>query len=137
MPIELLIPLIVICFGSAPLFEKAALVGVSPIVGVFIRVCFSIAYLSIALVASGKAKELFNVPAKNILLFAIDSILLITATFLFAKALKTVPVSKLSPLSSTYPLITALLGLLIFREHLSLSQMIGVLLVAGGVYLLK
>ncbi|MBC7707598.1 DMT family transporter [Polaromonas sp.] len=58
---------------------------------------------------------------------------LTVATALFFTGLQAGPVSIVSPLSSTYPLVTTLVAVVLFGAHLSIREVSGILLTCGGI----
>jgi len=52
-------------------------------------------------------------------------------------ALKLGATTKIIPISATYPLVTALLGILILGEQATLLRILGAGLIIGGVWLVK
>jgi transporter family protein len=59
------------------------------------------------------------------------------AQLVFYKALKTGEISRIIPITSCYPLFTFLLGWMFLGEDVTLSKVIGMLLILGGIFLLK
>lgn len=53
--------------------------------------------------------------------------------FFFTKAMELLPVSVVTPISASSPLLTAAIGVFFMRERLSASQWGGLLLILGGV----
>ncbi|MFC2061361.1 EamA family transporter [Elusimicrobiota bacterium] len=52
-------------------------------------------------------------------------------------ALKDAPASKAVPISATYPLIAAVLGVIILKENVTLIRLLGTVLIISGVCLVK
>jgi len=50
----------------------------------------------------------------------------------FFKAMNLGLIGLVSPISSVYPLVTLLFGVLLFAEHVTLMQILGILLVVSG-----
>ena len=86
----------------------------------------------------GKAQALIETSPKAILFFAISGILAgLLGTWTYLAALKMGEASRVVPISATYPLVTALLSFLILKEDLTLSRILGTILVVAGIWLLK
>lgn len=66
-----------------------------------------------------------------------SSILVFLALFAGYTALSTGPVSTINVIISANALVSVLIGLTIFNEHMSLLNMIGAVLVVAGIALLK
>jgi transporter family protein len=58
------------------------------------------------------------------------------ALFFFLKALTSGPAAVVVPLTSLYPVITVLLGIIFLHEGLSLRHLTGIILAAAAVWLL-
>ncbi|MBN1822998.1 MAG: EamA family transporter [Endomicrobiales bacterium] len=130
--------LTVILWGIAPIFDKYALKLGEPFTGTLFRGISVGLLMAVVLVASGKLKAALAIPPKATLFFILSGI---TAggigVFTFYKALQTGSASKIVPLASTYPLVTALLSVLFLGETLTLTRLIGILLIVSGVWLVK
>ena len=127
-----------LAWGMAPIFEKAGLSQVNPIAGLFYRclgVIIGMLILGFFLV---KPREIREVDLGSALLLAAGGFL---ASFLgqicFYHALKLGDVSRMVPISASYPLIAFILGVLLFHEPLSFFKIGGVFLIVSGVWLLK
>ncbi len=55
----------------------------------------------------------------------------------YFKVLKMGPSSKIVPLAATYPLVTAVLSVLILREEVSWQRIVGTGLIIIGIFLVK
>ena len=125
-------------WGLAPLVEKAGLQGCDRVTGVFVR---SIGVLVGALVFGlcwSPWKALLGLNLRTFLLLMFGGFLAsILGQLAFYQALKSGPVSQVTPISGMYPLIASLLGWWLLREPFTVSRLMGVLLVVGGVVLLR
>ena len=126
-------------WGIVPILEKWGLAGATaPSVGVFLRSAgVAVGALLVALAAKPWA-AMAQVPRRSILLLAAGGFL---ASFVgqmaFYHALKHGEVSRVAPLVGTYPLVAAVLGWWLLHEPLTVARAVGVLLVVGGVALLR
>ena len=128
----------VLCWGVSPLLEKEALRRVGPLNGLFIRNLTIFLFFLFYFFCSGRLKEVANVSGKEVILFAISGVLAgFLGMYTYFTLLKTAPVSKIVPLVSTYPLITAILGMCILNEEVSLARILGIVLIITGVFLVK
>ena len=64
---------------------------------------------------------------------ALGGVLVMLGAILFFQGLNIGPVSLVSPLSSTYPLVTAALAIVVFGARLTWTQIVGILIVVVGV----
>ena len=128
----------VLCWGVSPLLEKEALKRVGPLNGLFIRNLTIFLFFLFYFFCSGRLKEVANISGKEVILFAISGVLAgFLGMYTYFTLLKTAPVSKIVPLVSTYPLITAILGMCILNEEVSLVRILGIVLIITGVFLVK
>jgi len=128
----------VLCWGVSPLLEKEALRRVGPLNGLFIRNLTIFLFFLFYFFCSGRLKEVANISGKEVILFAISGVLAgFLGMYTYFTLLKTAPVSKIVPLVSTYPLITAILGMCILNEEVSLARILGIVLIITGVFLVK
>ena len=136
---ELLLVLTILFWGIAPIFDKAALkAGGDPFMGTALRGMFvGIAMLTTTLVAE-KMKPLINMPGKAVTFFILSGLFAgALGVFTYYKALQTGPTSKIVPLASTYPLVTAALSVLFLGETLTAARIAGILLIVVGILLVK
>ncbi|MFH1478309.1 MAG: GRP family sugar transporter [Candidatus Omnitrophota bacterium] len=126
-------------WGCVPILEKAGLMRIDPMPGLFLRV-FGVATGLIVL-------SIFNIQALKTALKAdlrtISLIMLggflasVVGQMFFYHALKSGEASKVVPISGTYPLVSFLLGVIFLGESLTISKGFGVLLVVAGLFLLR
>lgn len=135
----LFILLTIICWGSAPILEKYGLGGgIDEISAVFIRSVAIFLMLIVAFSFSGRVSVLWKAPPKTILVFTISGFLAgLAGMWTYFKALKMAPSSKIVPLVAIYPLLTAILSVLILKEQFSWLRILGTILIVAGVLLVK
>ncbi|HLD36468.1 MAG TPA: EamA family transporter [Planctomycetota bacterium] len=134
----ILLILTAILWGTTPIMEKKGLENTSPIVGLAFRNLAIIICVIAAIFIMGKTKELISTPPKTMLLFALTGIIAgFLAMLTYFGALKLGATTKIIPISATYPLVTALLGILILGEQATLLRILGAGLIIGGVWLVK
>ncbi len=135
----LFIVLTVLFWGTAPLFDKLALKEAPPLSGLIIR---SIAVFSSLIILSFFMKKdffgSFKLSYKVILLFSLSGIFAgLLGMLTYYSALKSLPSSVVVPLCSVYPLVTAILGMLLLAEGFSWLRLLGVILIIIGIWLVK
>jgi len=125
-------------WGCVPLLEKMGLVRTSPLVGLFYRslgVLIGIVMLSCFMV---KPAQLKSIDLKSASFLILGGFLAsFVAQLCFYHSLKTGEISRVVPVSGSYPLIAFLLGILFLGETLTLSKLVGVSLVVAGIIFLK
>ncbi|MDI7259597.1 MAG: EamA family transporter [Thermodesulfobacteriota bacterium] len=136
--VVLLLTVTALLWGSTPILEKIGLAKVDPLVGVTIRSAIVTAGLLILTFVLGKGKELISLDGKSILLFGASGMMAgLLGMWTYYMALKMEATSKIVPIAACYPLVTALLSVLILNEGVSLSRVIGTALIVSGIWLVK
>jgi transporter family protein len=118
--------------------EKAGLMTVRPLPGLFFRCTGVVAGMIVLGVFAVKPAEMRAVEPRAALLLALGGFLAsIVGQFFFYNALRLGEVSRLAPIAGSYPFFTFLLGVLFLGESASLVKIAGVMAIVGGVWLLK
>ncbi len=138
MTMTMLLLLTALLWGSSPILEKIGLGRVDPLTAVTIRSLAITIILLVFLALTGKIKDLFNIDPKSLIIFSISGFL---AGFLgmwtYFGALKLGATSKIVPIAATYPLVTAILSIIILKEGVTLFRIIGTVFIILGVWLVK
>lgn len=130
--------LTIVAWGSTPILEKAALHDVRPLDGLFIRNAAAFLVFMLFFLFTGRIKSLAEAPLRNVFLFSVSGILAgFLGMYCYYHILKINPSSKIVPLAATYPLVAAILGMVLLKEQASLSRIIGTILIIIGVVLVK
>jgi transporter family protein len=125
-------------WGVTPIVEKIGLAKVDPLIGVTIRSAIATAGLFILTFAMGKGKALMEVDGKGFLLFGTSGLMAgLLGMWTYYTALKMEATSKVVPIAASYPLVTALLSILILREGVTLPRVIGTTLIVVGIWFVK
>ena len=125
-------------WGTTPVLEKIGLAKTDPITGVTIRSLTVTIALLLYLVFAGKIKAVFQTDPKTIAIFSLTGILaglLGMVTYFFA--LKKGATSQIVPIAATYPLITAILSVLILGEHVTSLRLIGTVFIITGIWMVQ
>lgn len=131
-----------ILWGVTPILEKIGLGsvtdGVKPFTAVAIRsFAISIALL-IALSVSGGIKEIFQLNRKTIIIFSISGIMAgLLGMLTYFMALKKGAVSRIVPIAATYPLVAAVLSIIILGEKVTWGRVLGTMFIVVGIWLVK
>ncbi|MBM4306494.1 MAG: hypothetical protein FJ115_07755 [Deltaproteobacteria bacterium] len=134
----LLLIITALLWGSTPILEKMGLNKVDPLVGVTIRSTIVTAGLLILTFILGKGRALLSLDGKSILLFGASGMMAgLLGMWTYYMALKMEATSKIVPIAACYPLVTALLSVLILNEGLNASRVIGTALIVSGIWLVK
>jgi transporter family protein len=125
-------------WGMAPLFEKSALATVSPLVALAIRSIIMVGAYGAILLGAGEGPALLRVDARSLFLIAISALLGgIIGLVTYFHALKIGDAAVVVSVTASYPLVTVLLATLVLGEPLSLSRVVGIALIASGVFLVR
>ena len=134
----LLLILTAIFWGSSPILEKMGLTKIEPLTAVTIRSVAVTVVLLIFVALTGRIKDIMQVDAKTTTLFVVSGIM---AGFLgmwtYFGALKLAPASKVVPIAAVYPLVTAVLSIIILKEGVTIFRMIGTILIIIGIWFVK
>ena len=130
--------LTVIFWGTTPILEKSGLKSTDPFSALFIRSAAVFFTLTITFFVSGRLNSLYKIPAKALILFSLSGILAgLLGMWTYFKVLQMNPASKIVPLAATYPLVTAILSVLILKEDFSWQRVLGTVLIVSGIFLVK
>lgn len=125
-------------WGTTPLFEKIGLKHTEPLMGVFIRSLAITVILFVIYLFSGRLNEFTKVPPMGYVLFSASGIMAgLIAMWTYFYLLKAGMASKIVPIAAAYPLITAILSMVILKEEVNMQRIVGVILTIIGVVLIK
>jgi len=134
----LLLIVTTLLWGSTPILEKMGLTKVDPLIGVTIRSAIVTAGLFLLTFLLGKGRALMELDGKSIFLFGASGMMAgLLGMWTYYGALKIEATSKIVPIAACYPLVTALLSVLILKEGITLHRVIGTILIVSGVWLVK
>ncbi len=125
-------------WGVVPILEKIGLADTSPFVGLFYRslgVIFGLVIFSFFVL---NVQEVRSVNTKSALFLILAGFLAsFVAQLVFYHALKIGEVSKVVPISASYPLIAFLLAFIFLGESFSTLKAIGIGLILCGIWALR
>ncbi len=126
-------------WGFAPVFEKLGLVGrIDPYLGVVIRSIPIVVIGLTGLVLMGRIGDVSEVDMKSALYVMTGGVLAgFAGQVAFYTALKGGDASVVVPVAATYPLVALIVSILFLGEALTVQKLAGILLVVGGITLLK
>ncbi len=125
-------------WGFVPFLEKVGLASVDPTAAYLVR-CTGI-FLGIGILISFTPQfpSFAGMGMKSVFFLVLAGILAgVVAQLVFYKALKLGEISKIIPITSCYPLFSFLLGWIFLGEEVTLAKVLGMLLILGGILLLK
>jgi len=134
----LLLAITALCWGSTPILEKVGLKEVDPFVGVTVRSMAITAVLLAVAALSGRLRDIFSVDLRTVVIFSSSGILAgLLGMWTYFWALKMGATSRVVPIAASYPLVTALLGMLLLGEQVTLLRFLGIVLIVVGIWLVK
>lgn len=136
--IILLLIFTAVLWGITPIMEKKGLQNTSPLVGLVFR-NFTVSFILImAILFMNKTKEVFATSLRDIVLFGLSGVIAgLLAMLTYFSALKLGATSQIVPIAATYPLITAIISILVLGEQLTLIRILGTIFIIIGIWLVK
>jgi len=127
-----------IIMGTAPLFGRLGLVHVEPLIGLGIRLFVASSILLVYFFVTGQIQHFFSLPATAVGFFALEGLFAALLGHLFYfYALKSGEISKVVPIVTSAPLVAVLWGIFFLGESLNAFKILGIMLVVGGIILLR
>lgn len=125
-------------WGFVPFLEKVGLSSVEPTAAYLVR-CSGVFLGVVILIAFTPQFPSFGKMGIKAIFFLVLSGILagVVAQLVFYKALKTGDISRIIPVTCCYPLFSFFLGWLFLGEEITVSKAAGMLLILGGILLLK
>ena len=134
----ILLLLTAILWGSSPILEKIGLVKADPLTAVTVRSFAISLILLVFLTVTGKIKDVFAIDAKTLAIFTASGLLAgLLGMWTYFGALKLGATSKIVPIAATYPLVTAILSILILKEGVTIGRLIGTFFIIAGIWLVR
>lgn len=125
-------------WGFVPFLEKLGLSSVEPSTAYVVRCTGVILGAIITICLYNPLPSIGKMGFKPIFFLILAGILAgFVAQLVFYKALKTGEISRIIPITSCYPLFTFVLGWVFLGEDVTVSKVIGMLLIMGGILLLR
>ena len=125
-------------WGFVPIMEKFGLAKVEPFVALFYRCLGVVLGLMCLVLFVVKPVQIKSIDARAALvLVAAGFMASFLAQITFYHGLKIGEVSRVTPISGTYPLIAFILGILVLGETMTLAKLGGVVLIIAGAWLLR
>lgn len=133
-----LLLLTALLWGSSPILEKIGLGKTDPLTAVTIRSLSITIILIIFLTVTGKIRDIFNTDPKTIVIFTVSGFFAgLLGMWTYFGALKLGATSKIVPIAATYPLVTAVLSIIILKEGVTLVRLLGTIFIIAGIWLVR
>jgi transporter family protein len=128
----------VVFWGLAPVFGKLGLEKIDPLLAISIRTIGLAAIVLIVLIFTGRWEEVGEVDPRSGALILLEGVFAgLLGHFAYYFALKAGEVSKTVLLVRGAPIITVVLGVLVFGEKLSFTEIGGMVLIISGSVLMS
>ena len=135
---ELLTILSAVAWAFSSVLYKMAMKEMKPTTVNTIRPLASLFFLVGIVLLTGRGTEFSTLTGKDILYIALATLFgLLIGDLLYMISLKTVGVARAYPLSNMYPLFTISLAAIFLGEEISLSVVIGAVMIVGAIFLLS
>lgn len=132
----LLLPLLASALsGVSAIFEKLSVVQLSGLTVLTLRYSLMLPVLWIALVASGRHRELAGIEPRTFLYVLLPAAMALGSLLLYFTALRGDWVSRVYPLTELGTVIAFVLAVLFLGEPPSLLRLLGTVLIAVGIVL--
>lgn len=136
--IILLLIITAVLWGTTPVLEKIGLGRTDPWTGVTIRSIAITITLIVFLVFTKRIKQVLQVDLKTVAIFSTTGILAGGIGMLtYFMALKKGATSQIVPIAATYPLVTAILSILILGELVTPLRLAGTAFIIIGIWLVQ
>lgn len=125
-------------WGFVPFLEKLGLSSVEPTAAYLVRSSGVFLGVIITLFFTPHLSSLGKMGMKPVFFLVLAGILAgFVAQVVFYKALKTGEISRIVPITCCAPVFTFILGWLFLGEEVTLSKVLGMVFILGGLLLLK
>jgi transporter family protein len=129
--------LAMLCWGLAPLVGKLALFHVHSITVLSIRTLFAASMVLGWNMVFGEFEYFHAIPFRNFIFIGIEALLAtLVGDLAYFMALKRGNINQVTLIMSSSPLVTMLVSYAFFREQISCLQILGALLIIGGLMLI-
>jgi transporter family protein len=128
----------VVFWGLAPVFGKLGLEKIDPLLAISIRTIGLAAIVLIVLIFTGRWEEVGEVDPRSGALILLEGVFAgLLGHFAYYFALKAGEVSRTVLLVRSAPIITVVLGVILFGEKLSFTEIGGMVLIISGSVLMS
>ncbi len=120
------------------MFEKWALRSLDPLLALTVRTGIAALVLIGACFLSHRVYQIKDLTTQDLVALGASGLLAgVLGMFTYFSLLKTGQASKVVPLTAAYPLVTAILSLLVLREDISLMRLLGIIITILGLIILQ
>lgn len=130
--------LVILFWGSAPIFGKLGLTKLDPTIGLAVRSFVISAIMLVYLFFTKQISSIAQADLKSLSFVAVEGILAsLLGHLAYYYALKYGQVSQISPLIAAFPIVTVTLAVLFLGESFTWNKFLGAAFIIIGVILVK
>lgn len=130
--------LAVLCLGLAPFFGKSLLNNVNPVTAFAVRTVIAAFIMVIWLIMSNSLREILNLPLTFWGIVSLEAVLAaVLGDLAYFYALQKGNVQEVAIVMSCAPIITLIVGYVLFEEIISLRHVLAGILITSGLILLN
>jgi transporter family protein len=127
-----------VCWGTAPLFGKAAMLRMDPWMGLAMRSFIISLIMGIWVIVTGHMNQLFRAELSAWGLICAEGILAsLLGHLVYFYAIKYGAISRVIPIASAFPLVAMVGGLLLFSERISWERLLGAIMIVVGITIIR
>ena len=120
------------------MLEKTGLAKATPLAGLTIRTMAVAVALIFTLLFSGQFRQIGAMGSKSVIFMVMGGLIAGgIGQWLYFQALKSMEASRVVPIAGSYPLIAMIASIVFLGEQITLSKIIGTLLIVGGIILIR
>ncbi|MEN6644611.1 MAG: DMT family transporter [Armatimonadia bacterium] len=128
-----------LAWGGAAVCDKFGMRGLTnPLLGVMVRLTVAFAGFWAVFLIKGDWRQLRDIPATNFLPLALGGLLgAFLGQWAYFNAIRNADASQVVPFTASYPIVALVFAALILREPITISKVLGTLLILGGLLLVR
>lgn len=128
-----------LAWGGAAICDKFGMRGVTnPLLGVMVRLTVAFAGFWAVFLIRGDWRQLRDIPAASLLPLALGGLLgAFLGQWAYFNAIRNADASQVVPFTASYPIVALVFAALILREPITVSKVLGTLLILGGLLLIR
>ncbi|MEN6545748.1 MAG: EamA family transporter [Armatimonadia bacterium] len=128
-----------LAWGGAAICDKFGMRGLTnPLLGVMVRLTVAFAGFWAVFLIKGDWRQLRDIPASSLLPLALGGLLgAFLGQWAYFNAIRNADASQVVPFTASYPIVALVLAALLLREPITISKVLGTLLILGGLLLIR
>lgn len=128
-----------LAWGGAAICDKFGMRGVTnPLLGVMVRLTVAFAGFWAVFLIRGDWRQLRDIPAASLLPLALGGLLgAFLGQWAYFNAIRNADASQVVPFTASYPIVALVFAALILREPVTVSKVLGTLLILAGLVLVR